>query len=401
MNKDDFNVRKSISSLTKKKTQSKGQGKDRRKKPADGPREVGNSQGPRRVSPFPGIPVIRQTVIAVVVCCALFLAVGFALFSATQREINDLKNDLKAYTTDGVVSAGFVDETVGLCLEAVGARVDFMQTVMDKASDGTMSNSDFQWFGSELTAVKAEATTLVQILDEVDAGEAAEKTFNDEIQKPLSALETAYNELEVSDDDVASTNLGDDGAATDTGSFKLQTGVKGALKWIVILILLIVLALLSFLFRKKIGGLGHRLFGKKGVKKEKQGKRSKSRNPEEYIAVDHDAKDAAEVAASEIPQAHQEGKTQKPSFAFEEQPQEMAAKPSAEEVEGDPLDRLAPSFRVMASLEKAKAAPAADTPPPPSRSVPEEDLMDFDPGVEGQAEIDDDEDPLFSKGEEN
>lgn len=400
MNKDDFKVRKSISSLAKRKTQNKAQGKDHRGNPADYRREAESGQPPRRVSPFPGIPVIRQTVIAVVICCALFLAAGFALFSATQKEINDLKNDLKAYTADGVVSAGFVDETVNLSLEAVGARVDLMETMMDKAGDGTMSNSDFQWFGSELTAVKAEAATLVKILDEVDAGESAEKTFNDEIQKPLSALETAYAELEVSDADMANTNLGDDGAATDTGSFKLQTGVKGALKWIVGLILLIALALLGFLFRKKIGGLFHRLFGKKGVKKEKQGKRRGNRNSAEYITVNPGNKEGAEIAESQ-PLEAQDGKPQQRSFAFEEEPQEPAAKPPAEEAKGDPLDRLAPSFRTMAALEKAKAEAVADTPPPPVRMVPEEDLMTFDPEVEGQGEIDDTEDPLFSKGEEN
>ncbi len=398
MNKDDFDVRKSIGSLAKKKTQSKGQGKNHREKPADRRREDGSGQGAHRVSPFSGIPVIRQTVIAVAVCCVVFLAAGFALFSVTQKEISDLKNDLKAYTADGIVSAGFVDETVNLCLEAVGARVDLMETVMDKAGDGKMSNSDFQWFGSELTAVKAEAATLIKILDEVDAGEAAEKTFNDEIQKPLSAMEAAYAELEVSDEDMASTNLGDDGAATDTGAFKLQTGVKGALKWIVVLILLIVLALLSFLFRKKIGGLFHRFFGKKGVKKGKQGKRSRNRNSKEYVTVDSGNKDAAEIAAGETLEA-QDGKTQQRSFAFEEEPREAAVVPPVGEAEGDPLDRLAPSFRTMAAAEKAKAEAA--TPPPPARMVSEEDLMAFDPAVEGQGEIDDTKDPLFSKGEED
>ncbi len=400
MNRDDFDVRKSISSLAKKKTQKGSQGKDRREKPEDSRREVGSGQPPRRVPQFPGIPVIRQTVIAVVICCIVFLAAGFALFSATQKEISDLKNDLKAYTADGVVPAGFVDETVNLCLEAVGARVDLMETVMDNASDGTMSNSDFQWFGSELTAVKAEAAPLVQILDEVDAGDTAEKTFNDEIQKPLSTMETAYAELEVSDDDMASTNLGADGAATDTGSFKLQTGVKGALKWIVVLILLLVAALLIFLFRKKLGGLFRPLFGKKGVKKETRGKRNRNRNSAEYIVVDPAKEAAAETVERETSQV-KDGKAQQRSFNFEEPPQEAAGATPAGEAKGDPIDRLAPSFRNLAALEKAKAEASADTPPAPERIVSEEDLMAFDPAVEGQGEIDDTEDPLFSKGEED
>lgn len=398
MNKDHFDVRKGLGSLTKKKTHGEGKSGDRRGNPADSQREVKGGQPPRRVSPFPGIPVMRQTVIAVFVCCIVFLAVGFALFSSTQKEISNLKNDLKAYTVDGVVSAGSVDDTVSLCIEAIGARVDMMESVMENASDGTMNNSDFQWFGSELAAVKAEAETLGDILDQVDAGDDAEKAFNDEIQEPLATMQTAYAELEVSDDDMASTNLGDDGAATDTGSFKLQTGVKGVLKWIVIVVILIVLALLIFLFRKKIGIIFGRLFGEKGIKKDKRGKRKRDRHPVEGTPVDSRNKAVAEGEET-APQATDE-KTQRRTFAFEEQPREAADTAPAGEKEVDPLDLLAPSFRKMAELEKAKAAQEEET-PVAKRIVAEEDLMAFDPDVDRQSDIDDAEDPLFSKGEED
>lgn len=409
MNRDHFEVRKGLGSLNKQKARGATKKENSRGKstaPSDEAR--GGGQPPNHVSSFPGIPVVRQTVIAVVICCIVFLAAGFALFSATQKEINDLKNDLKAYTADGVVSASYVNDSLNLSIEAVGARVDLMEDVMANASDGTMSNSDFQWFGSELTAVKAESETLGTILDEVDVDSNVEASYNDEIQEPLTALQTAYDELEISDDDVASTNLGDSGAATDTGSFKLQTGIKGAVKWIVILAIIIVLAVLIFLFRKKIGSFFGGLFGKKDTnhakkaKKEKKGKRSRNHNPVGNSEADASGAEAMTDTATEVP-AEEKGEVKKRSFAFEEPVQEVEKTVTTQENQGDPLDLLAPSFRKMAEMEKAKAASLReeDAPPKAPPVVAEEDLMDFDPTVDHQSEIDDAEDPLFTKGEED
>lgn len=408
MNRDHFENKKGLGSLHKREARGAKKGNSREKAAAPSDEARLGGQPPRRVSPFPGIPVVRQTVIAVVICCIVFLAAGFALFSATQKEINGLKSDLKAYTADGVVSAGYAGDSLNLCIEAIGARVTFMEDMMAKASDGTMSNSDFQWFGSELTAVKKESETLGKILDEIDADSDVEASYNDEIQEPLTALQTAYDGLEISDDDVASTDLGNSGAATDTGSFKLQTGIKGAVKWIVILAIVIVLAVLIFLFRKKIGSFIDGLFGKKDTnpakkaKKEKKGKQSGNRNPAVNSEADHSGAEVVMDTVTEVPAAETE-EVKKRSFAFEEPAEEAEKTVTAQEKQGDPLDLLAPSFRKMAEMEKAKAAALKeeDEAPKAPPVVAEEDLMDFDPTIDNQSEIDDAEDPLFTKGEED
>lgn len=401
MNKDHNDVKKEQGSLKKQKVQGATRREDRRDQStayAGEAREGG--QPSHRVSPFLGVPVVRQTVIAVFICCIVFLAVGFALFSAAQKEINDLKNDLKAYTADGVVAVGAVDESINLCIEAIGARVDLLENLVANSSDGTMSNSDYQWFGNELAAVKTESTTLGEILDEVEVNGDVNDLYNSEIQEPLAALQTAYDELEISDDDMVSTNLGDNGAATDTGSFKLQTGITGALKWVVILAIFVVFVLLIFLFRKKIGNLFGRLFGKKSGKNEKRNSRSRNRNSAVNSELETSGAQAATATVAEA-SAGKAGDIKKRNFAFDEPQREVRKTTLAQEKEADPLDLLAPSFRKMAEMEKSKAAALKEEPgtknPP---IVSEEDLMDFDPKIDNQSEIDDAEDPLFTKGEE-
>ena len=89
------------------------------KKEKQNPRRAGfasspsQGTGPRRSVVF-RVPVGIQTVIAVLVCCGVLFAAGFAVFTVEQMEIVSLKKDLKAYADDGVVPAGSMDSSVAL-----------------------------------------------------------------------------------------------------------------------------------------------------------------------------------------------------------------------------------------------------------------------------------------------
>lgn len=407
--RERFDENRGLGFLKKKSHQNMTKKRDGRGRPTSSSRKNDDNGPSRRGSSFAGIPVMRQTVIAVIICCLVLVGAGLALFTVEQKEISALKSDLKAYTADGVVSASVANDAINLSVEAVSARVATLTTALNNATDGTMSNSDLQWFGSELTAVKKEAETLGTTLDAAQVDSDVEDTYTNDIKEPLVSIESAYAELGVSDDDVASTDLGDDGAATDTGSFKSATGITGILKWVVIILaVIIVAAALIIIFRKKFGNFFRRLFAKLGIKKEPGVKKPKkgslwSRGKAAIRSVDAEEVEARtpETTAEPLNEGDPQEK-QKRSFAFEEPLKETPpnAGPAAKVV--DPLDKLAPSFRKMAELEKAIAAAETQTPtvsPKSTSAVAEEDLMAFDETIAHQSEIDENEDDLFTKGE--
>ena len=91
-----------------------------------------------------------QTVLAVIVCCSVLIVAGLGFYGAQQMEIQNLKNELKAYVADGLVPAGSMDASVTLNIEAVGGRVANLQKMLEQAETGKLSNEELLWIGTEL-----------------------------------------------------------------------------------------------------------------------------------------------------------------------------------------------------------------------------------------------------------
>lgn len=400
MNRQRFDVRAGIDSLKNKVSRPAAPQGARKPKPKGSP---GQKSAARQGY---SIPILRQTVIAVVICCLILVGTGIGLLTVAQSEIFALKSDLKAYTADGVVSASAADSAISLSIEAVGARIATMEAALTAATDSTMSSSELQWFASELTAVKQEAETLTSVLDEADVSSDVKNEYAEKIHDPLVTVEAGYAEVSVSEDDVASTDVGNDGAATDTGAFTSATGVGGILKWIgIVLGILVILAALAFFFRRRLGAAFRGLLAKIGVKPKRKGKQEQRTVSHLQEKPGRRTGAGVEPAPASAPgPSEPTGEVQsKPGFAFEElppaAPEQVSVKTSDSE---DPLDKLAPSFRKLAELEKAVAE--AETPPTAApkkltTAVSEEDLMSFDENVTQQGEIDESEDDLFSKGD--
>ncbi|MGM9568350.1 MAG: hypothetical protein ACI3W6_09245 [Clostridia bacterium] len=351
---------------------------------------------PRRPVVF-HVPVGVQTVIAVLVCCGVLFTAGFAVFTVEQMEINSLKKDLKAYADDGVVPAGSMDSSVSLNIESVAGRVAALQKMIDGASDGTLSNDKLQWIGTELDEVSVESQILSEILDDVEADKTAKMAYKDTVQSPLVSLQQSYDALQVQDDDVADTAV-ESGAATDTGAFKSSGGMGTETKWgiAVVVLILLILGVLAFLFRRKIAAFfakGKKTGKSPGKRNEKirpgsnpQGKSSPSSAGKERVKKETPVKPERKNAAEAEPAT--EKPVSEPAEAV------SAAEESVAETDENEafLEELAPALRKLAEKERQKAEDGSGMIEPSK-----EDLLTFDDSVVTQDAIEEDEDSLFTK----
>lgn len=384
------------------------------KKEKQNPRRAGfasspsQGTGPRRSVVF-RVPVGIQTVVAVLVCCGVLFAAGFAVFTVEQMEIVSLKKDLKAYADDGVVPAGSMDSSVALNIESVAGRIDSLQKIIDGAADGTLSNDELQWIGTQVDEVSAESQILNDILNDVEADKTEKTAYKDSVQSPLVTLQQSYDALQIRDDDVADTGV-EDGAATDTGAFKSSGGLETGTKWGIAIAVLAMLALAAaaFLFRHKIAALfsssakassrsgGKRKNDGRGVKKPTPAEKKPSPERERPKKKTAEKPTAKEMTAEATEPAAADETASAPT---ESQGEEKAVIDENEAF----LEELAPALRKIAEKERKKAEDGSGMIEPA-----EEDLMTFDESVVTQDAIEEEEDSFFtkqgedpSKGKEN
>lgn len=336
------------------------------------------------------VPIGLQTILAVVVCCSVLLVVGFIFYGAQQMEIQDLKKELKAYVADGLVPAGAMDSSVTLNVEAVSGRVDNLEKMMARAKDGALSADDLLWIGTELNAVQAESRILSDILNDTDADKNVRNAYADTIQGPIVVLQETYATLTASN--TTAEEGGDStGAAGDTGAFQSKTAMKKNIRWVVVILIVVVLALGAFLLRGKwLPLLPHRRKGKASVKRQASGKQ-KNAAVKRQSAPKAGAPKAAPTA-HEHPFAGENGEVE---AVAEGKDGEVAAEDGAEPLsEEDAFLAEAAALQRMAAEEREKARTGAAMAEPSA-----EELLAFDASVATQGDIEAEEDPLFRKTE--
>lgn len=365
------------------------------------------ADGSRRSLVF-HVPVALQTVIAVLVCCGVLLVAGFAVLGVQQDEINSLKGDLKAYSDDGVVPAGSMDSSVSLNIEAVAGRVTALQKMINSSADNTLSNEDLQWIGVELDEIFVESQILNEVLNDIEANKTLKSTYKDAVQSPLVSLQESYDALKVKDSDVADPSVAN-GAATNNGAFKSDGGMQAGVKWgIVIGVLLLVSVVLCFLFRHKLAEIFRRFPGVGKVVPPKKTMNSRGKT----AVSQRSGKKAAPSVVSAEKKAAKAPVSMKAADLSVEQTEltdvavsvaENAAAGKTTEATDAPvvdeneafLEELAPALRKLAEKERQNAMDGSGMIAPST-----EDLMTFDDSVISQAEIEDEEDVLFTKHDE-
>lgn len=382
---------KSKLSAVKNNVKKKGAAAQKRKKaPFHGySKPNSNNAAPRREGKLV-VPIAFQTVLAVVVCCSVLIVAGLGFYGAQQMEIQNLKNELKAYVADGLVPAGSMDDSVTLNIEAVGGRVANLQKMMEQAETGELTNEELLWIGTELNAVHAESQILNDVLNEIEADKNLRNAYADTIQSPIVVIQEAYSTLS------ASANLpgeNSDGAAASTGAFKSSGNMEKSIRWIVVIVVVVALLLAAFLLRRKLSAM---LF-KHHKKEEKAAASSKSsahkhgaakrsnktaakhqgRPTHEHPFAEEQEEDSAPVAAAEVPVVEETGET-KAELSEEE----------AFLANVDAIRQMAESERKKAEEGSSMIAPSA------------EDLMTFDADVTEQSAIEEDDDPFFAKNED-
>lgn len=348
-------------------------------------KEKGASAAPRREGKLV-VPIGVQTVMAVVVCCAVFLVAGMGFLGAQQIEIQNLKNELKAYVADGLVPAGSMDASVTLNIEAVAGRVANLETKMAQATKGELTKEELLWIGTELNAVNAESQILNDILNDVDADKNVRKAYADTVQSPIVVLQESYSTLSIPG--AAGENGENKGAAGNTGAFKSSGNMEKGIRWVVVIAVVVILLLAVFILRRKLSAMllrHHKEEAKNAPKKRKPaepaktGAKTKSGKGQGNAGQTHehpfadDQKVKAEAPAEE---------------AAPVEKTEAAAELSEEEAFLAKVDAL----QKMAEAERKKAEEGRDMIAPSP-----EDLMVFDATVENQNEIVEDDDPFFSK----
>lgn len=336
------------------------------------------------------VPVALQTVVAVLICCGVLIAVGFAVFTVEQSEIISLKKDLKTYADDGVVPAGSMEASVSLNVEAVAGRVSSLQKIIDGAADGTLSNDDLQWLSTEIDEITLESQILNDVLNDTEADKVLKTTYKDTVQSPLVTLQESFDALKVQDADMVDTAV-DGGAATDTGAFKSSPGMETGTKWgiAIAVIVLLILIVLGFLFRYKIAAIFSR---SKKTGKASAGKKKNTKN-----AKGSPSRPGGKKPVSSPPNMKPEEKehrtisAEKPKAADESTPSEETSGTELDENDAF-LEELAPALRKLAEKERKKAEDGTGMIEPS-----EEDLMTFDDSVVTQDAIEEEEDSLFTK----
>lgn len=338
------------------------------------------------------VPVALQTVVAVLICCGVLMAAGFAVFTVEQNEISSLKKDLKAYADDGVVPAGSMDASVSLNIEAVAGRVSSLQKIIDGASDGTLSNDELQWISTELDEITLESQILNDVLNDTEADKTLKTTYKDAVQSPLVTLQESFDALKVQDADVVDTAV-EGGAATDTGAFKSSPGMETGTKWGIAIAaaVLLILILFGFLFRYKIAAFFSR---SKKTGKASAGKKKNTKNSRGSASRPGGKKPVS--YPSNVKPAEKEHKTipaEKPKAAATDESTPLEETSGTELDENDAfLEELAPALRKLAEKERKKAEDGTGMIEPS-----EEDLITFDDSVVTQDAIEEEEDSLFTK----
>ena len=372
-----------------------------KKKPRRGAQPVRKrGDGPVRIV----VPAFLQTTIAVIVCCGVLLAAGFAIFSVEQYEISSLKSDLKTYSDNGVVPAESLDELLALNVDALAGRVASLERWIDLSDDGTLSGEDLQWVDAELNAIQEEARKMEILLNDVDAPSAVRTSFKDHVQSPLVTLAQTYEEINLSDEDVASTEVGT-GAANDTGEFKLANALRKTIRWTLIIILILaVFAVGYFLLRPRWAGYidktgnGKGKNGAGGKKKEKPKKAGRKKNMGKK-------KKATVKKGNVAPAVHRDEEefnvpvvTEDESKAAdgEEKAESDAALATEHDEEDHFYENLAPTMKKMAKEERATAEEGTNMIDPD-----EDNLIAFDASVDSLDHIDDEEDMFFTDIEDD
>lgn len=334
------------------------------------------------------VPIGLQTVLAVVICCSVFLVVGLIFYGAQQMEIQDLKKELKAYVADGLVPAGSMDSSVTLNIDAIGSRVDNLEARMNLAKEGSLSNEELLWIGTELNAVQAESQILNDILNDIEADKDMRKSYADTIQGPIVVLQEAYATLSASGSSVG----GDDdstGAVGDTGAFSAGSKMEQGMHGLVVVLVVVVLVLVVFLLRHKWLPLISR--------RQKKAKDTKKRDSSGNTVKKQPQKKAEPMKNGKMthdhPFAEEKGKqndevSAEKDVASEQEPPAELSEEEAFLAEAAALQRMAAEEREKAQTGSAMAEPSA------------EDLLAFDASVASQEELVEEDDPLFRKDNE-
>lgn len=363
------------------------------------------------------VPVGLQTVLAVLICCGVFLAAGAVLLTINQQEIADLKSDLKAYSDDGVIPAGSMEDSVAMNIDAVGARVLRLEEVAAAADDG-LTTDQIYWFGSELAEVQEESDTLERFLDEIHAPKAMRKDFKDNVQSPLVSLQGAYDKVKISDDGASDVDS-ETGAATDTGTFKVsgKSGHK-TLITVIVIVAVVLLAAFCFIFRKPLLALFSPKKGKRGKSSNRKEKRSSSRRnrktPKAEPAADNTKKAPQKAAERTVPAAHKSAEELLNDLAgkpapvtaeelFDDLAEEKPAPVTAEELFDDLAEEPSPAAaedEALSQFADSLRLQREETAAEEQEEEPAERLIRFD-GVASQSDIvDTEEDDSLFGGED-
>lgn len=383
---------KSKLSAVKHNAKKKGTAAKKRKNaPFHGYSKPNNNGGsvPRREGKLV-VPIGFQTVLAVIVCCSVLVVAGLGFYGAQQMEIQNLKNELKAYVADGLVPAGSMDASVTLNIEAVGGRVANLQKMMDQAVNGKLTNEELLWIGTELNAVHAESQILNDVLNEIEADKNLRNAYADKIQSPIVVIQESYSTLS------ASANLpGEDsnGAAANTGAFKSSGNMEKSIRWIMVIVVVVALLVTAFLLRRKLSAMLFRHHNNE----------EKAATAKKTVSHKHGtSKKSTETAAKfkgkathEHPFADEKEEDVSAPVVTAESSAEEEAEAGAELSEEEAFLANVDALRKMAESERKKAEEGSAMIAPLA-----EDLMTFDADVTKQSEIEDEDDLLFAKKEE-
>ena len=198
------------------------------------------------------IPNPLHTVIAVVICCVVLIGVGIALYGIQQREMQTLRGDLQEYGEVGVVPASTIEDSVTVNIEAISARITYLQNIIDKGKKDGLSSKRLRWLAGEMEEVRSEADTVSSIINRDNLGRKISSAFDQEVRSPLADLEDAYDGVTINEKDAVNTAVSQ-GAANETGEFKTNpTSAKSVFKWIIPCVVLgLVLAALGVVLIKR------------------------------------------------------------------------------------------------------------------------------------------------------
>ena len=352
----------------------------------------------------------HQTTVAVLVCCGVLLVAGIAIFSVEQYEISSLKSDLKTYSDNGVVPAESLDDLLALNVDVLAGRVASLERWIDLSDDGTLSGEDLQWVDAELGTIQEEARKLEILLNDVDAPSAVRTAFKDHVQSPLVTLAQTYEDVGLSDEDVASTEV-ETGAANDTGEFKLANALRKTIRWtLIILLILAVFAVGYFLLRPrwadyidKTGkGKGKKAIagGKKKERPKKTGRKKAPGNKKKTAGKKRRPASSGQPREEELDvpvvedDAAEEGTVDE---GGEKEASEPSADPETEHDEEEHFyESFAPKLKKMAEEERTTVEEGTNMIAPD-----EDDLIAFDASVDSLDDIDEEEDLLFTDIEDD